>query len=125
MTYADVTLSPDDIEFERWPDRERIKDAVYDDHMFELFVIEHGLHVALELVTQFHREVANQLIVRAVTDPRSSRWAGRTIGLCRRVKLRRNQLRRLLTSEIGWDECGVIIRQLDEMYPRATWGADL
>lgn len=124
MSYIDVTLSPDDIEFDRWPDREDVKEAAFNDHVFEVFVVEHGLGEALELVSRFHREVANQLIVRAVTDPDSSRWARRTIALCNRVKRRRNQLRRLLAAEIGWAETGLIIDQLDELYPRAVWGSD-
>ncbi len=124
MSYADVTLAPDDIE---WDDdralRRRVVEAAFSDRKFELFLVEHGLTVALELVTEQHRWVANQLIRVAAADPTASDWARHKIGRCNRLKKRRNQLRRLLTAEIGYDEAGVIIRALDERFPRAVWGS--
>lgn len=122
MTYMDVSLAPDDVEWDRWPDREDVKDACFDRHLFELFVVEHGLVGALERVTQFHREVANQLIRRAVDDPLSSRWAGRTIWLCRHVKSRRDELRRMLYREHGYEDAHAFIDGLDRRWPRAMWG---
>lgn len=125
MSYIDVSLAPDEIEWERWPDPHGVVDAVFDNHGFELFVVENGLLVALELVTQLHRTVANQLIRRGVDDPKSSRWAGRAIFVCRQVKWRRRQLRRMLVAELGRDEAHVVIDALDERFPRAVWGSDL
>ena len=124
MSYSDVTLSPEDIEWDRWPDREDVKDALFNNNQFDLFLVSNGLDGALERVTQFHREVANQLIVRAVDTYRPGGWVGRTIRLCRRAKARRNQLRRLLAAEIGWDETQLVIDALDARFPRAVWGAD-
>lgn len=124
MTYSDVTLTPDDIRFERWPDREHMKDVIHDDDLFAGFVEEHGPRVALELVTEFHRIIANQLIVRAVSKYTGRGWSGRTIRLCRAAKHRRNQARRILSDLIGWDAAGEVIGLLDEVYPRAVWGSD-
>lgn len=121
---SDVTLSPDDIVFERWPDREHLKDVVHDDALFAGFVEEHGPRVALELVTEFHRIIANQLIVRAVDTYQRAGWVGRTIRLCRAVKYRRNQARHILADLIGRDATREVIDLLDTIYPRAEWGAD-
>jgi hypothetical protein len=126
MTYSDVTLSPDDID---WDDgraeRKWIIDAAYSQSQFELFVVEHGLPVALELFTEQHRWVANQLIRVAADDPHRSEWARHKIFRCNRLKKRRNQLRRMLAAEIGWDETQTVIDGLDARFPRAEWGTAL
>ena len=125
MSYSDVTLSPDDIE---WDDermmRREIINAAYSQTRFELFVVEHGLTESLELFTERHRWIANQLIRVAADDPTASDWARHKIFRCNRLKKRRNQLRRMLAAEIGWDETRMVIDALDARFPRAVWGAD-
>ncbi|WP_341945685.1 hypothetical protein [Microbacterium sp. LWH11-1.2] len=124
-TYRDNTLAPDDIEWV-WPnDFEDVKDAVYDDEQFAMFLIGHGLIGALTRVHEFHRLVANQLIVRAVDTYTPVGWVGRTIRLSRRVKRRRNELQRLLTAEIGAREAEVVFADLKQRFPRAEWGSAL
>lgn len=126
MTYADVTLAPDDIEWEKpvsvYAD---LQDAVFDDALFAAFVEHNGVQVALEKVTEFHRVISNQLIRRAVSEYTSSKWAGRTIRLCRSIKRRRNELRRWLVANVGQDEGAKVISLLDDLYPRAEWGSDV
>lgn len=124
-THRDNTLAPDDVEWV-WPnDYEDVKDAVYDDHEFAMFLIGHGLVGALTRVHEFHRLVANQLIARAVDTYVPGGWVGRTIRLTRRVKKRRNELQRMLRTEIGWDAADVIISELETRFPRAVWGTAL
>lgn len=122
--YRDVTLAPDDIEWDRWPDREEVKDALYDDEAYAFFLIKHGLIGALEQITRFHREVANQLIVRAVDEYQRDGWVGRTMRLCRKAKWRRNQLRGLLRAEMGFREAAVAIEEIRLRNPRAEWGSE-
>lgn len=118
--YRDVSLAPDEVEWVRWPDREDVKDAAFDDHAFELFVVEHGLVGALERVTQFHREVANQLIARGVREL-STPWRIRAVVLARAVKRRRGQLRGMLAAEVGWPVVNELVAELIVRYPRAEW----
>lgn len=123
MTYNDVTLSPDDIEWVReWPDPDGLKGKVWSDTEFSAFVEQHGVTEALERVTAFHRTIANQLIERGVKSPRESNWAGRAIALCVQVKRRRGRLRALYIAEHGEVAGFVEFDRLDEKYPRAEWG---
>jgi hypothetical protein len=122
VSYRDVTLSPDDIEWVReWPDPDGLKALVWDDAGFAGYVEQHGLPEALERVTAFHRTIANQLIVRGVTERRQSDWTRRAVDLCRAVKRRRGQLRGRYQTEHG-SAAFVEFDRLDEKYPRAEWG---
>lgn len=123
VMFRDVSLAPDDVEWVR-SDDDDLKDALFDDHQFELFVVREGLPVALELVTALHRKVANQLIRRAVSDRQSSRWASAAIHVCRQAKWRRRQLRRWLAAEVGRSEVDAPVEMLSLRYPRAEWGSD-
>lgn len=123
MRYMDVTLAPEDIEWSTPDAWGGLKEAVFDDARFEVFVDEQGVEEALGKATRLHRIVSNQLIERAVRTPDSSEWAARTIWFTRAVKRRRNELRRRLRAVVGLDAAEVVIRRLDESFPRAEWGA--
>lgn len=110
--------------FRQSTDDEELKDALYDDDLFVEYVETHGLHIALEEVTRFHRTIANQLIVNAVDEyVPGSGWVGRTMRLCHRAKRRRNELRRVLRASAGEAVAGVVIEQLGLRFPRAVWGS--
>lgn len=125
MTYTDVTLAPDDIEWGRagrpTEDVEAFKDSLFDDVLFAEYVAEMGVDDAVRAYTKFHRIVANQLIRRGVTDPDVSDWATRTIALCVRAKRRRQQVRQMLRDRDG-TAARDVIAALDVEFPRAEWG---
>lgn len=122
MTYRDVTLAPDDIE---WDDKEsEVKASLFVDEDFTDLVLEHTVEGALELVTAFHRKVANQLIAAAV-DTCEGRWEVRTIALSRRAKKRRQELRRWYMARHGQRALQDEVFRLDAKYPRAEWGSAL
>lgn len=89
-----------DIEWltEEQGERNIVKSAVWSDETFREFVAERGLEDSLYAVTDFHREVANQLKAHSVSSKEESEWARRTIGLCVRVKSRRQELRRTIRA---------------------------
>jgi hypothetical protein len=125
MTYRDVTLAPDDIEWVD-PSRERcgyLQPLVFNWDAFNTHVEQVGVLVALEQFTEFHRHVANQLIGRAVKDPSSSGWAARTISLCHALKLRRGVLRARAIEVLGEGDALVLFDVLKSRWPRAVWGS--
>lgn len=87
-----------DVEFFRTEvsDQDRLKSAIWDDAQFTAYVLNVGLEDALYAVSDFHANVASQLKAQGISSPRDSEWAGRTIGLCQRLKSRRQQLRKAL-----------------------------
>lgn len=123
MTYSDVTLSPDDIVWDRPQDP--VKVAVFDDVAFRIMLTDHGVRRTLELLHAFHRDIANQLIVTATKSPDVSTWAARAIGLCGAAKWRRNEARRVYRLEHGHTAELEYRRLLATKYPRAEWGAAL
>ena len=82
----------------------KLKGAIWRDDEFSAFVSEVGLEAALYEVTDFHANVADQLRSRGVASPTESDWASRTIGLCVRLKSRRQQLRRALRATPGGED---------------------
>lgn len=122
--YRDVTLAPDDIEWVAPVDRERLKDAAFDQAVFDQILNDLGPKETLTQFTRIHRTVANQLIRKATFDPLSSAWARRAIGLCGRLKRRRNQARGVLRATVGVVEAERFIAALDYQFPRAVWGEE-
>ena len=123
MTYSDVTLSPDDIDWDRPQDP--VKVAVFDENAFWEILTTHGAERTVELFHAFHRDVANQLIRTATKSPDVSSWAARAIGLCGAAKWRRNMARRIYRLEHGVTAELEYRHQLATKYPRAEWGAAL
>lgn len=123
MSYSDVTLSPDDIVWDRPQDP--VKVAVFDDAAFRVMLTNHGVRRTLELLHAFHRDIANQLIVTATKSPDVSTWARRAIGLCGAAKRRRNVSRDIFRLEHGVQAELDYRRVLATKYPRAEWGAAL
>jgi hypothetical protein len=122
MRYSAVTLGDEDVE---WLDTEYedLKPALFDDDLFRAHTESLGLTDALEIVTKFHRVIANQLIERAVVDYRQSDWTRRAINMCKRAKIRRNELRRYYGVQNGVPALIAIKREFDVKYPRAEWGS--
>lgn len=77
-------------------DNARLKQLIWADDTFREYVAEVGLEDALYAVTDFHRNVANQLKAAGIVDRAQSEWGARAIGLCMRLKSRRQQLRRAI-----------------------------
>ena len=102
---------------------EDVKDAIWDDADFARYVDRVGVADALHEVSWLHRQVANQLIVRAVKDPKASVWAGRTIFLCKRLKRRRRQLWAAYRGVYGPDALTAWVARFEERFPRAVWGS--
>lgn len=121
--YRDVSLAPDDIEWVHDNDHDGLKSIVWDDTDFHDYIALRGLEDALEAVHHFHRVIANQLIERATKDPESSDWAHRTISLCRRVKARRQELRRAYIVVYGPKALQLEVERLSDLYPRSVWGS--
>lgn len=90
---------------------DRIKAAVWSDDSFRAFIADYGLVDALTAVTDFHRNLATQLKSQGISSPADSDWARRTIGLCVRVKSRRQQLRRAVRD--SFDDGDVIVAQIN------------
>lgn len=122
--YRDVTLAPDDIEWDAPVGRERLKDAAFNRAVFDEVLGGLGPVEALTQFTRLHRAVANQLIVTATDDPLSSSWAGKTIALCFRLKKCRNRARWAVRDALGTAGGDELIAALDVRYPRAEWGAE-
>lgn len=126
MTYRDVTLAPDDIEWDDGRDRfDRLQPLTFwhADDAFTHYVEQTGVVVALEEFTEFHRHIANQLIARAVKRMDAGDWASRTIRLCKALKRRRNMLRAWTVELLGVDEAEALFDVLDSRWPRAVWGS--
>lgn len=123
MTYSDVTLSPDDIEWVRVEDP--VKIAVFDDTAFRDMLTTHDTERTVELFHAFHRDIANQLIRTATKSPDVSAWAARAIGLCGAAKWRRNVSRAIFRAEHGVAAELEYRHQLATKYPRAEWGSAL
>jgi hypothetical protein len=119
--YNAVTLGDEDVEWIR--PYEDVKDAIWDDADFARYVDGTGVADALYEVSWLHRQVANQLIVRAVKDPKVSVWAGRTIFLCKRLKRRRHQLWAMYRGVYGPDALTGWVARFEERFPRAMWGS--
>lgn len=90
---------------------DRIKAAVWSDDSFRELIADYGLVDALTAVTDFHRNLATQLKSRGVTSYTDSEWAARTIGLCVRVKSRRQQLRRAVRD--SFDDGDAIVARIN------------
>lgn len=90
---------------------DRIKGAVWSDDAFRELIADYGLVDALTAVTDFHRNLATQMKARGVTSPNDSDWAARTIGLCIRVKSRRQQLRRAVRD--SFDDGDAIVARIN------------
>lgn len=89
----------------------RIKAAVWSDDSFRELIADYGLVEALTAVTDFHRNLATQLKAQGVTSTEDSEWARRTIGLCVRVKSRRQQLRRAVRD--SFDDGDAIVARIN------------
>lgn len=122
--YRDVTLAPDDIEWER-PERSQASLAIFSDRAFNAYVEEHGVDASLEKFTYIHRQIANQLISRAVDkDTPLGWWESRAIHAVHRAKKRRQQLRAMLRRRDGDVAAERVIAALTIRNPRAEWGAE-
>ena len=125
MTYRDVTLAPDDIQ---WDDgRERFAHLQmlsfwHADNAFNQYVTINGPVNVLVEFTEFHRHIANQLIVRGIDRMDVSDWAARTIRLCKALKRRRNMLRGVVGERFGETVLVELVTKLDARFPRAEWG---
>lgn len=117
MKYADVTLSPDDIE---WDDDERVSvwAAANDVHCFELFISQRGLKDALRRFHKAHREIANRCIEAEYTHPDDSEEAKRWIFACRRFKSARNRANVRYRELYGASEAQEYRARLDSRYRR-------
>lgn len=102
---SDVEFFSDTLE-----EADRIKAAVWSNEAFREFIADYGLVDALTAVTDFHRNLATQLKSQGVSSPNDSDWARRTIGLCVRVKSRRQQLRRAVRD--SFDDGDVIVARI-------------
>lgn len=122
MTYRDVTLSPDDIEWEWADDYDGLKSIVFDDDQFADFVDQHGLEIALEKVHRFFRAIANQLIERGVSKLDTS-WKNRAVRLSRAIKRRRAALVRAYRDAHGEADMQRFTTALALKYPRAVFGS--
>jgi len=76
VTYTDVTLSPDDIEWDQH--RANVWGAANDPEEFDLFLDQRGIVPAIEYFYKAHRKIANRLIVAGVTQgdefPEAREW---------------------------------------------------
>lgn len=123
--YKDVTLAPDDIEWSTDRPTNPVKEAVFDDACFRSILTDKGARETLELFHKFHRDIANQLIVRAVTDACESEWTRRAVHVCRAAKVRRDVARRVFQVEHGVAAELEFRQALRRKYPRAVWGSDM
>lgn len=103
---SDVEFFSDTLE-----EADRIKAAVWSDAAFREFIADYGLVDALTAVTDFHRNLATQLKSQGISSPSDSDWARRTIGLCVRVKSRRQQLRRAVRD--SFEDGDVIVARIN------------
>jgi hypothetical protein len=124
MGYKAVTLGDEDVEWIT-PDNDfdEIREAIWHDDQFEAWLSRVDIAAALTLTTRFHRVIANQLIERAEKDAGASEWAGQTIALCTRLRLRRQQVQRRMSEERGADAMLTARDTLSALYPRAIWGS--
>lgn len=123
MTYSDVTLAPDDIEWVRLEDPVEV--AIFEDEVFRNILLDRGPRDALDMFHAFHRKVANELIRTATDNPDASRWARRQIRLCGAAKWRRNTARRMFALKFGALAELRYRAELKAKYPRAEWGSAL
>lgn len=99
-------------EFEE--DRAAVKSAIWSDEDWKAFVTEYGPYDALYLVTEFHRDVADQLKAAGIIDRKQSEWGRRAINLCSRLKNRRNVLRRFMRENGRESDVDQINREVND-----------
>lgn len=120
MVYADVTLAPDDIEWERVREKNVWHRAAFNPELLEQEISERGIGHTLRQMTWMHRMVANQLLRAEISSHNVSDWGDRTIYLCNRLKRVRGMLRTRYAREVGEVQLEALIRECERAWPRAV-----
>lgn len=115
MSYADVTLAPDDIEWERT----NVWAAANDRHEFENFITQRGLEEAIEQFHKAHRMIANKLIRAGVTSGDEFEDAPKWIFAARRFKDARKKATHRYRAQHGIEQTFEFQRSLNLKYERA------
>lgn len=114
MTYRDVTLSPDDIEW----DFTTVYRASRNAEALEDFVRENGLDGAIENLTRAHRIVANKLIRQQAHENMTKKnW--QQAYAARKFKKARAILNRRREEIYGFEDTQAFLIALRKRYPRA------
>lgn len=120
MTYADVTLSPDDIEWERT----NVWAAANNTAEFESFLSQRGLEGAIEQFHKAHRMIANRLIEAGVTRGDEFEDAPRWIFAARRFKSARKRATHRYRAIHGVEHTFEFQHRLNVKYERVKHAED-
>lgn len=113
MTYRDVTLAPDEIEW----DYTTVWEATRSERELEDFVAQNGLDNAIEKLTAAHRIVANKMIAQKAHENMSGRnW--QQAYAARRFKKARAILNRRREELCGQEDTQRFLLNLRKRYPR-------
>lgn len=115
MTYADVTLSPDDIEW----DRTNVWAAANDRSEFESFLSQRGLEAAIEQFHKAHRMIANKLIRAGITEVDQTEESAQWIFAARRFKDARKKATHRYRAIHGVEHTFEFQHRLNVKYERA------
>lgn len=118
MTYTDVTLSPDDIEW----GRTNVWAAANDRSEFESFLSQRGLEGAIEQFHKAHRMIANRLIEAGVTSGDEFEDAPRWIFAARRFKDARKKATHRYRELHGIEQTFEFQKTMNDKYKRALAG---
>lgn len=120
MTYRDVTLSPDDIEWERTS----VWDAARDSKTFDKFVRERGLEEVIRHFHKAHRAIADKLIEHQVTTGKEFPEASQWIFAARTFKNARKKATRTYRELHGDDETRALQIRLNSVYAKKLYNGD-
>lgn len=118
MTYADVTLSPDDIEW----DRTNVWAAANDRSEFESFLSQRGLEAAIEQFHKAHRMIANKLIRAGITEVDRTEESAQWIFAARRFKDARKKATHRYRELHGVEQTFEFQKRMNDKYKRAIAG---
>lgn len=118
MKFTTVTLGFEDVEWIRPGDE--VKDAVWTDEKFDRWLASRELLVALEEVSLLQRDVGNQLRRSRVFVFTNRGWAGSALRLVKKLKERRQQLRRMVRDVYGEAFLVSRIQSFDARHPRGV-----
>lgn len=115
MRYQDITLSPDDIEWERTS----VWDAARDSKTFDKFVRERGLEEVIRHFHKAHRAIADKLIEHQVSTGKEFPEASQWIFAARTFKNARKKATRAFRELHGDDETRALQTRLNSMYVKS------
>lgn len=120
MTYQDVTLAPEDIEWVKTP----VWDAARKDEVFIQFLEERGLEEAIRHFHKAHRAIADKLIDNQVVTGKEFPEAWQWIYAARIFKSARKKATHRYREIYGEDATRTLQQRLNKKYAKKLYIED-